>query len=252
MNTSSWRRLILRTCAVAAALTIALAALGAPTRSSAANEATVYLVQGLPGRSLDVKLGGKEVASGVDGATVVGPFTVAAGRTKIELVDDDKAVATATVDLEAGSSSDAVVHLPAAPDGDPVVTLYRNNLTPVQGGKAAHAVAHVAAVGPADIRVSGKVLFANVANGEFLYKVVPADTYSVDIVPAGTDGPAVIGPIDLTVKPGRLTWAFAIGDPGRDEMTVVTHEIDLGSGGGSDRPDDVDTGAGGRPAWDRF
>ena len=54
-------------------------------------------------------------------------------------------------------------------------------MKPVQKGKAAYAFGHVAAAGPIDIRVDEKVVFANVANGEYLYKVVPAKTYSIDM-----------------------------------------------------------------------
>ena len=44
----------------------------------------------------------------------------------------------------------------------------------VNAGKTRLAVAHVAAVPAADIRVDGNVLFSNVANGEGLTTVVPA------------------------------------------------------------------------------
>ena len=76
------------------------------------------------------------------------------------------------------------------------------------------------AVPPADVRVNGKVFFANIANGESLNLVVPADTYAVDIVPAGASSPVVLGPLDLTVKGGSLNRVFAVGDPTSSSMRV--------------------------------
>src|SRR4051794_2129076 len=47
--------------------------------SFAASKANLYVVQGLPGRSVDVTIDGKTVAKGVKTAAVVGPFKVAPG-----------------------------------------------------------------------------------------------------------------------------------------------------------------------------
>ncbi|RYZ27730.1 MAG: hypothetical protein EOP01_07335, partial [Propionibacteriaceae bacterium] len=60
---------------VTAGATLGLAGLTAAP-SSAADEASVYVVQGLPGRSVDVTVDGKQVATGVKTAAVVGPFKV--------------------------------------------------------------------------------------------------------------------------------------------------------------------------------
>ena len=44
--------------------------------SYAANDTEVYIVQGLPGKDLDVTIDGKSVAEDVKTATVAGPFKV--------------------------------------------------------------------------------------------------------------------------------------------------------------------------------
>jgi hypothetical protein len=95
--------------------------------------------------------------------------------------------------------------------------------------------------------VNGKVLFANVANGESLDVVVPAGTYSVEIVPTGTTSPVVLGPLALPVKAGYLTRVFAIGEPDSKTMNVVVTSLRL-PGAGSDKPDVVNTGTGGQAA----
>ena len=107
----------------------------------------------------------------------------------------------------------------------------KNAHSPTSCGRAQTAVAHTAAVPPADIKVNGKVLFSNVANGESLHVVVPAGTYKVQIVPTGQNGPSILGPADLPVKGGSLTNVYAIGEPKSGTMNVVVHEIRLSETG---------------------
>ena len=128
---------------------------------------------------------------------MAGPFPVKRGTRTVTVSEGDKTLVTSKVSLPLGSNSEIVVHLPASPTGDPMITRFDNNLEAVQTGRAAHSVAHVAAAGPVDIRVNGNVVSANVANGEYTYKVVPAGTRRVDIVPAGMSKP-LLGPLDLS------------------------------------------------------
>src|SRR4029453_9598139 len=150
-------------------------------------------------------------------------FPVKSGTRVITFPGGGQTLVPSRVRLPAGSNSEIVVHLPASPTGDPVVTRFDNNLQSVQHGKAAEAVAHVAAAGPMDIRGDGGGGFANVAVGEYLYKVVPAMTNSVDFVPTGKSK-TLLGPVDVMVEPSKLTWVFAIGRPGKD-LSLVTHVI---------------------------
>jgi hypothetical protein len=216
------------------------------TPSVAAAKTSIYVVQGLPGRMVSVTVDGDTLVGALAGGKVAGPFPVKHGTRTVTVIDGSETVVTSRVRLPAGSNSEIVVHLPASPTGDPVITRFDNNLRAVQKGKAAQAVAHVAAAGPIDVRVDKRVIFANVATGEYLYKVVPAMTYSVDFVPTGKSKP-LLGQLDLKIKQGKLTWVFLIGEPGKD-MAVVRHVIDLTRSKGSKRPRDVRTGTGGQAA----
>jgi hypothetical protein len=217
----------------------------AATRQAADDTATLYFVQGLPGAVIDVAVDGKTVAEDVQTAKVVGPFTVGTGSRTLTFTNGDgKIVAQNTVDAKAGSNSDLVLHLTSAAGDPPVVTQFNNDLTAVPSDKASVTVAHTAAVPPADIRVDSKVLFANVANGESLNLVVPAGTYSVDIVPAGENAPVVFGPVNLAVQGGSLNRVYAVGDPAASTMNVAVHVITLPASG-SGQPTTVDTGTGG-------
>ncbi|MEU8225915.1 DUF4397 domain-containing protein [Kribbella sp. NPDC048915] len=230
---------------VAIAVVAAPALVTAP--AEAATGANLYFVQGLPGRTLDLSVDGRQVAAGVAGAKIVGPFAVTAGKHLVTARQGSQVVIQREVTAGSGASLDVVVHLPVSPSGAPVITTYANKLDAVPKDKGALRVAHDAAVGPADIRVNGQVLFQNVANGESLDLVVPAATYKVDIVPTGATSPVVLGPLDLPVAAGVLTRVFAIGVPSQQTMTVALGTIKLPATG-SDKPGEVNAGTGGQAA----
>jgi hypothetical protein len=213
--------------------------------SFAADDASIYVVQGLPGKTLDIAVDGHKVASGVKTAAVAGPFKVKAGSRNVTFSSGGKQLLQSKFSVAAKSSWDVVVHLPAQASGKPVVTVFKNDLSAVPKGKAALTVAHTAAVPPADIRVNGKVLFANVANGESLSLVVPVATYKVAIVPTGETKPVILGPLNLTVQGGSLNRVYAVGDPEKKTMNVAVHVIATGTSG-SGKPSSVDTGTGGQ------
>jgi hypothetical protein len=234
---------------VSAVLAVAVVGMGllVAAPAQAAGNGVLHVIQGLPGRTLDIAVDGKTVATGVKATEVVGPLTVAAGARKITAKDGGKLVIERQVTVAADSNLDVVIHRPASPTAAPVITTYVNKLTAVPRDKGAGRVAHTAAVGPADIRVNGKVLFANVANGESLDVVVPAGTYSVEIVPAGATSPVVLGPLNLPVRAGYLTRVFAVGEPASKTMNVAVATLKL-PGAGSDKPGLVNTGTGGQAA----
>jgi hypothetical protein len=234
---------------ISGALAVTVVLLGAlvAVPAQAAGNGILNVIQGLPGRTIDIAVDGKTVASGVKATEVVGPLTVAAGKRKITAKDHGKVVIERQVTVAADSNLDVVIHRPASPTAAPVITTYVNKLTAVPRDKGAVRVAHTAAVGPADIRVNGKVLFANVANGESLDVVVPAGTYKVEIVPAGSTKPVVLGPLNLVVRAGYLTRVFAVGEPTSKTMNVAVATLKL-PGAGSAKPGLVNTGTGGQAA----
>jgi hypothetical protein len=237
--TARWARL-------AIVLAGALALVGGTVSTSfAADDAKVFIVQGLPGRNLDVSIDGKSVAKGLKAAAVGGPYAAKAGKRKVTFSENGDVVLERTFSVTAKSSWDVVVHLPAGSADKPAVTVFRNDVSAVPRDKANLVVAHVAKVPPADIRVNGKVLFENIANGEALKLTVPVATYEVAIVPTGKTKPVVLGPAKLTVQGGAVNRVYAVGDPGEKTMNVAVHVIPTGTTG-SGKPSDVNTGTGGQ------
>jgi Domain of unknown function (DUF4397) len=238
-RTARWSKL-----AALAAGVLALAAVSI-SPSYAANDTEVYIVQGLPGKNLDVEIDGKSVVSGVKTAEVAGPFKVKAGKNTVTFSENGNELLKRTFSVKDGGKADVVAHLPASSSGDPLVTVYKYEDIKLPKGKAFLAVSHTAAVPPADIQVNGQVLFSNIANGESLDLTVPVATYKVTIVRAGHKTPVYFGPVSLTVKGGAINLVYALGDPEKKTMNVAVHVVEAGKTG-SDKPSEVNTGTGGQ------
>jgi hypothetical protein len=234
--------------ALVAAGVLALAGLTI-SPSYAANDTEIYIVQGLPGKNLDVEIDGESVAEGVKTAAVAGPFKVEPGSRMVTFSENGTKVLENTFTIKEGSKADVVAHLPASSSGDPLVTVYKYDDVKVSKGNALLVVSHVAAVPPADVRVDEQVLFANIANGESLELMVPVATYKVDIVPTKKTEPVYFGPVSLTVKGGAINRVYAVGDPDNKTMNVAVHVITAGTTG-SGKPSEVNTGTGGQAVGD--
>ncbi len=223
------------------ALLVTPVAASASARSGPPQD-SVYVVQGVPRAAVDVAIDGKTVQQGVAAKSVLGPFDLASGRHTVTFSATGWTVSS-KLDVS-HRSSDVVLHWPADVAKTPVVTVYANDLAPVPPGKGRLAIAHTAVVPPADVRVDQKVLFANIANGEFVSAEVPGGTFSVDLVPTGQSTNPFLGPLDLSVKPGVLTRVFAIGEPKNGSMDVVVQTLPL-AGKGTTAPTQVDAGSAG-------
>jgi len=200
------------------------ALLGVPP-ATAAEPAEVYLVQGVEGGVWSLSLDDEEIAADAAEKEIVGPLALMPGSHTVSAVDADGAQVTADLRVAAGESVDVVLHRPVDPTDDPLFTSFVNDLSPVRAGTGRLVVAHTAVAPPADIRVDGEVLLADVASAEEISTTVPTGVYPVDIVPASTDGPTVMGPVDLTVQGGRLTRVFAIGVASEGSMDAVVQVL---------------------------
>jgi hypothetical protein len=173
VRAARWSKLALLTAGA-----LALAGMTISPSYAAADDTQIYVVQGLPGKNLDVAIDGESVAEDVKTAAVAGPFEVKPGSRMVTFSENGTTVVENTFSIKEGTNVDVVAHLPASSSGDPVVTVFKHDPVEVPKGKACLVVAHTAAVPPADIRVNDQVLFANVANGESLQLLVLPRTRS--------------------------------------------------------------------------
>jgi hypothetical protein len=215
--------------------------------AAAASRGEVYVIQGLLGQSPDIYVDGKRVLAKAQPKTIVGPLHLDAGTHQVRLTAAGKDVVKSKFRVGAGQSLDVVVHPRSDSAMEATVTAFRNDLAKVSPGKLRLTVAHVAAAPPADIKVNGDVLFSNVAAGEALTVVVPARTYTVEVVPAATAGDPILGPVKLKLKKGTLTRVFAIGSVADGSMDAIVHSLPVKVSGAS-APRSVPTGDGGQAA----
>jgi hypothetical protein len=241
VNAAIGRRSVLAVLAVGATTALSLTAIPG-THAASTSSSSVYVIQGVPGVRVDIIVDGRSVADGAAAKHVVGPLRMSVGRHHVVFSSADWTVRS-SVNVDR-ASQDVVLHWPAKLTGKPEVTVFANDVQALAPGKGRVTVAHTAVVPPADIRVDNKVLFSNIANGEFVSAVVPATTYSVAVVPTGQRGPALLGPVDLPVKAGVLTRVFAIGQPTNGSMDAVVQVIPVAKSG-SGAPGSVDAGEAG-------
>ncbi|MBA3782157.1 MAG: DUF4397 domain-containing protein [Nocardioides sp.] len=222
---STFRPLLAAVAVVAVAVAVA-----SPVWSAAASAspgASVYVIQGIVGSKWSITVDDDEIANYTRAKDILGPFEWAAGTHVVTATDEDGQEVTASVDVAAGENVDVVLHRPADPTGAPLFTTFENDLDPVKTGSGRLTVAHTAVAPPADIRVNGKVLLADVASAEEISTVVPSGVYPVDIVPAATQGPVVLGPVDLEVAGSALTRVFAFGVAADQTMDAVVQVLPL-------------------------
>lgn len=237
-------RRTLRAVFTVVALTAATAMLGIPAESTAARgQGEVAFVQAVPSSTLDISLDGRTIKENVAGGTVVGPISLTPGRHQVVFGEGAGAVAS-TFKVTASMSSDLVLHRPAAVGGAPVVSAYPSPLDTLGPDKARVILAHTATTAPADVRVDGKTVFTNIANGEYAQADVAAGTHELALYPSGVDANPILGPITVRLRPGTLTAVYAVGNPVNGSMNVVVRRSSA-SASTTTAPTRIDTGSAG-------
>jgi hypothetical protein len=229
------------------ALTLALAQLalsGAPAGhappASGGAAGSVSVVHALTGGPVTVRVDGRVVERRVEPGQVVGPITLPAGRHRVSFRRGGEVVRR-ELRVRPGTESDLVLHAPADPQASPELTLFRGTTTPPSRGKARIVVAATAGTVPADVLVDGRVVFTNIADGEAARAVVGPGRHRVSLVPTGRPGPAVVGPVPITVPAGAVATLYPVAHarpivavrrpaPSR---TPAPRRVDTGTTGGA-------------------
>jgi len=242
---SRWpRRVLLTACASLVALA---GAAGFASFASAAPTGQVYLVQAIAGTTVSLTVDGTVVQAAAAPKAVIGPLSLAAGQHVIQVSEGSSRLVLARFTVAGRDSLDVVAHRAADQARSPVVTVFANDLSAVGPGKTRLVVSHVAVAEPADIRIDSKPYFRNVANGESLSLVVPARSYSLDVVATAAGNRTVLGPVTVALTAGTLTRVFAFGNPDEKTSDALVQVIKV-SVAGAGTPRSVHTGDGGQAA----
>jgi hypothetical protein len=202
----------------------------------------VVVIQAVPDSTVRVSIDGKTVENQAAAGVVLGPYPLTPGEHEIDFTGADDVSVQTTLQVDARSHQDVVLHRPASLGGAAVVTSYPTPTDPIGPGKARVLVAHTATVAPADVVVDGMVVFSNIANGQFATADVPAGKHVVVLLPAGQESDPLLGPLDVTLVAGTVTMVYALGEAASMDLVVHTDRL---AADGSVFPVMIDTGSAG-------
>lgn len=229
--------------AAAVSLPMALAVAGTAQAESTGN-ATVSVLHGVPGLTVDVFANGEELIPDFEPGTLTDPLTIPAGTYDIQIFPDgegpdgDPAIEATGVQVPAGVNATIVAHLTEG--GDPTATVFVNDLAGIEAGEARVVARHTAAAPAVDVRADGSVIFEGLTNPNEASADVPAGTVSADVVLAGTEE-VVLGPADLDLAEGTSTIVYAWGSAEEGTLDLAVQTVS-GVGGA---PDGVPAGEAG-------
>ena len=230
----------------AAALSIGFMFIGIGS-AQAADKATVSILHGVPGATVDVYANGKALLKNFKPGTLTDPQMLPAGSYDLKVVkagdgpDGDAIVEANNVKVPGGANITVVAHLTAK--GKPALTPYVNDVSMISPGQARVIVRHDAAAPAVDVRAGGKPVFTDLTNPKEDSAEVTAGTIKADVVLAGTKK-VVIGPASLTLGEGTTTIVYAWGSAKDDNLKLAVQTIK----GMHGNPNGVPGGTGGQAA----
>ncbi|HYN29338.1 MAG TPA: DUF4397 domain-containing protein [Dermatophilaceae bacterium] len=237
----------MKTGRILAASALAASSLAFASTASAADDAQVSILHGVPGATVDVYANGDEILKDFKPGTLTDPLTLPAGDYDLKVTAagagaNGAAIMEANdVAVPAGANATVVAHLTA--DGKPQLTPFVNDTSKVKAGEGRLTVRHVAAAPAVDVRANGEVAFSDLTNPNEAKADLATGTISADVVLAGTDTVA-IGPADVNVKEGANTIVYAWGSAADKNLALAVQVVD----GLHSNPGGVPAGDGGQAA----
>lgn len=228
-NNAMTARLVGATLAAGAAVALSAAtavpALAQP--HAAGGQATVSVLHGVPGLTVDVYAGDKELIPAFKPGTLTDPMKLDAGSYDIKIFKKGEGpegtpAIEKTVDVPAGANATLVAHLTA--DGKPALDAFVNDTSKVPAGKARLTVRHVAAAPAVDVRAGKTPVFKDLVNPKEAKGEVAAGTVRADVVLAGTETVA-IGPANLNLAEGTNTVVYAWGSAKDKNLALKTQTL---------------------------
>ena len=215
--------------------------------AQAAETATVSVLHGIPGATVDVYANGEELLKDFKPGTLTDPQELPADTYDLKVVaagdgaDGDAITEAKGVKVPAGANITVAANLTAG--GDPTLTPFVNDVSKTEAGQARLTVRHVAAAPAVDVRAAGKPVFEGLTNPNEEKADLPAGTVSADVTLAGKNEP-VIGPADLNLAEGTNTIVYAWGSAGDSNLKLAVQTIS----GLHSAPAGVPGGTGGQAA----
>jgi hypothetical protein len=212
--------------------------------SPSGGKASLTVLHGLPNFTADIYVNGKLTLDGFKPESVTEPLRLPAGTYDVAIRSvgepaTSKPVLEASLTLKAGHNYTAVANLGGT--GQPELSLFQNDLSPVPAGQSRLVVRNVADSPSLRVDLDGKQRFSGLGPMDQADAILPSRTYSISMN-AG-DGTS-IGPMTIQLAEGTAQVVYVIGSASDQTLDLMVQALgDLGS-----TPSDVQTGTGGAAA----
>ncbi|WP_406046963.1 DUF4397 domain-containing protein [Kribbella sp. NBC_00889] len=216
----------------------------ASAQAAPAATATVSVLHGVPGATVDVYANGKKLLTNFKPGTLTDPLKLPEGEYDLKVTAAGKTAALIQandVAVPGGANVTVVAHLNAG--GKPVLTPFVNDTSKLAAGQARLTVRHTAAAPAVDVRAGGKPVFTGLTNPKQAKADLPAGTVTADVVLAGTSTVA-LGPADVNLKEGTNTIVYAWGSASANNLKLAVQTVS----GLHGNPSGVPGGTGGQAA----
>lgn len=242
-------RMLLSSVVALFLVVVAAPAWGAQTSDSA----TVTVLHALPGFTADVYVNGELTLNGFEPETATDPLSLPPGDYAIDIRDvgapaDSEPALSGTVTIEAGQDLSIIAGLDG--QGQPVLNVFQNDLSPVAVGKARLIVRHVAEAPGLDVLLDEQPVVRDLENGQSRATQLAEGSHALTIAMAG-DATQLAGPMDVQFPEGADKIVYAIGSTQGNSFDLMVQTVsDVNSA-----PPGVPSGDGGwasrsaLPAW---
>jgi hypothetical protein len=232
---------------VIAGLAALAAVVIAPAAADAQDAATVTLLHGIPGATVDVVVDGSVVIPGFEpGATQ--DLSAFAGQTlanvEVRAAGTEDVVIGPVAEFPVPDSGNwtVVAHLDA--EGNATITPFENNTAATAAGEGRLTVRHAAAAPAVDLVVGDARPIEGAETGASAELALPAgEIAGAQLAPAGGDPIVDVPTVELAA--GSNLIVYAVGSLEADTFTFYTQEIEVGAedgGDGTPAPTAVNTG----------
>jgi Domain of unknown function (DUF4397) len=185
------------------------------------------VVHGLRGVVADVYIDGTLALPAFQPERVTDPIQVPAGPHRVEIrvagaASTDPPAVTGDVEVTADARQSIVAHLDSA--GNPAITAYLDDSTPVPAGEARAIVRHTAAAPPVDVAFDNTVVAPALTEPGSDTADVPAASYQVSVWSPGTRSP-IVAAQTANLAEGAATVMYLIGSAQAGTLSWIAEQL---------------------------
>lgn len=225
---------------------LALLALGAGPANAQMSEGTItfiHAVDGANGFPVDVYVDDVLMFDGIKFMEGSPAMQLPAGAYDVDVLpgggDPDVTTPALSASLDVTGGANLSVVASVTETGQPTITIYANDTSPVPAGMVRITFRHGAAAPAMDVMVDGVVTVADFTNSDDMTKVLEAGGYRVSLTP--TEGGGSLFEADLDLSEGTAYVVYGVGSVEEDTFDAALQVL----GQFFQMPDGIPSGTGG-------